>query len=382
MKTEEHEDRIVRGLAGQQSRRMLEKSVRCETVAFVRWMHLHGVARPQAARRVGLSVSTVGHWEENWKAVHLKSEARGRPVQTADRETRETIDAISDLMGPGVGLAVLQEFFPEVARRELEYMQHLYRHTHWKRSRALIHALRWKRVGAVWAMDYAEPPVPVDGIYPWILVVRDLTSGKQLLALPVEKADAPTTMLALKALLRQHGVPLVIKTDNGSAFIAMEMEDFLEQQEVYHLLSPPRIPSYNGACEAGIGSLKTRAHHESARHDRPGEWTCDDVEAARLRSNETSRPGGFHAPTPNERWNLRLLISADERQQFRERVEAFREEVRVERGCAIGADLSRSMRASMNRRAISRALVAQGILEFRWRQITLPILRQKSATIS
>ena len=79
---------------------------------------------------------------------------------------------------------------------------------------------------------------------------------------------------------------------------------------------------------------------------------------------------------------LRLLISADERQQFRERVEAFREEVRVELGYAIGADLSRSIRASMNRRAVSWALVSQGILEFRWRQITLPILRQESVTIS
>ena len=54
------------------------------------------------------------------------------------------------------------------------------------------------------------------------------------------------------------------------------------------LLSPPGTPEYNGAVEAGIESLKTRAHFIAARNDPPGEWTRDDVEGPRLMANETA----------------------------------------------------------------------------------------------
>ena len=42
---------------------------------------------------------------------------------------------------------------------------------------------------------------------------------------------------------------------------------------VWSLYSPERTPSYNGSVEAGIGSISVRAHYQSARADRPGDWT-------------------------------------------------------------------------------------------------------------
>ncbi len=232
-------------------------------------------------------------------------------------------------------------------------------------------------------MDYTQPPFPVDGIYSSILVVRDLSSGMQLLALPVQSECAEQTIAALKSLFIEHGVPLVIKSDNGSAFTAADVEEFSLLYRVYHLLSPPRLPSYNGACEAGIGSLKTRAHHESARNDRAGEWTCDDMEAARLMANETSRPGGFHAPAPNQLWRIRLLLSQGERESFQKTVETFRSEEQKHAGDFLpGMDPGPAFRAKIDRRAITRALVAHGILNFRRRRISLPIYWPKSAVIS
>ena len=382
MRALEQETRKIRGFGAQQSRRELERTVRIETVAFARWMHLQPMHLSDAAACLGLSPSTVATWQRSWESGRLHIEPRGRPAQRTDRETRDSVVALFQLMGPGVGLAVLQEFFPGVARRELEDLQHRYRDAHLKKSRVLVHALRWQRICAVWAMDYTEPPCAVDGIYRSILVVRDLASGMQLLALPVAAATAQETFAALHTLFREHGVPLVVKSDNGSAFTAEGVEGFLEVRDVYHLLSPPRLPSYNGACEAGIGSLKTRAHHESARNDRPGEWTCDDVDAARLMANETSRPGGIHAPTPNERWRIRLLLTPAEREKFQETVEAFRAEVRKELGCLPGIDPGSATRAAVDRRAITRALVAHGILKLRRRRITLPISIAKSSRIS
>jgi transposase InsO family protein len=370
-------------MGAQQARRELERTLRTETVAFVRWNQCHCRTVWHAASRLCLCPRTISIWVCDWRKNYLHAEPRGRPAQRADTETRDAVIALFQLMGPGVGLPVLQEIFPGVARRELEDLQRRYRDAHLKKNRVLIHALRWKRPGAVWAMDYTQPPCPVDGIYDSILVVRDLSSGMQLLALPVQSEGAEQTVAALKSLFIEYGVPLVIKSDNGSAFTAAAVEEFLLLYHVYHLLSPPRLPSYNGACEAGIGSLKTRAHHESARDDRAGEWTCDDVEAARLMANETSRPGGFHAPTPNQLWRIRLLLSQGERESFQKTVEAFRAEEQKEAGGFLpGMDPGPAICAKIDRRAITRALVAHGILNFRRRRISLPIYWPKTAVIS
>jgi hypothetical protein len=50
-------------------------------------------------------------------------------------------------------------------------------------------------------------------------------------------------------------------------------------------------------------------------------------------ANETSRPGGFHSQAPNERWRIRLLLMAEERESFQTSLDAFRNEVRIERDC-------------------------------------------------
>jgi transposase InsO family protein len=57
---------------------------------------------------------------------------------------------------------------------------------------------------------------------------------------------------------------LAIKGDNGSALIAQETRAMLKAEGIWLLLSPPGTPEYNGACEAGIGSLMTRVNYESS----------------------------------------------------------------------------------------------------------------------
>jgi hypothetical protein len=47
-------------------------------------------------------------------------------------------------------------------------------------------------------------------------------SRQQLLWLQVESPNAQAVFAALKALILEHGPPLVLKSDNGSAFIAAE----------------------------------------------------------------------------------------------------------------------------------------------------------------
>ena len=80
-----------------------------------------------------------------------------------------------------------------------------------------IHRLTWLRVGAVWAMDHT---LAADGTKRPIMSVRDLASGKQLAWEVVEREDAESTLRILLSAGEKFGLPLVLKSDNGSAFIA------------------------------------------------------------------------------------------------------------------------------------------------------------------
>jgi transposase InsO family protein len=359
--------------AWQLESRQMEREIRKSAVAFTRWLALHGFSLAEASRRAGLEDGTLGDWVRDWQASRLEPQLRGRKMERPDPQIRNVIMAVFQLAGPGVSVQILQEMFPDVARRELEDLQRRYQNAFRKRGAVLIHALRWTRVGAVWAMDFAKPPVPVDGIYPRILIVRDLASGAQLLALPVREETQQVARDAVTALIREHGAPLVVKSDNGSGFIAAETREFFTKLSVLQLFSPPGLPAYNGSCEAGVGSVKVRAHEESARHDRPGEWTCDDVEAARLMANQTGRPWGLYEPTPDELWNNRLPLRDEERAALIAEVEQLRPESRAQLGYLPGIELSQKQQDAIDRLAISRALVARGILKFRRRRVSPPI---------
>jgi transposase InsO family protein len=239
--------------------------------------------------------------------------------------------------------------------------------------------LRWQTLGAVWAMDYSKAPAKIDGIYPYLLAVRDLASGMQLLWLPVESPNADHALRALRSLFALHGAPLVLKTDNGSPFIADSTEQFLAQSEVKSLFSPPRMPRYNGAAEAGIGSLKTRTERHAERADRPGSWTLDDVAYAQAEANATARPRGDDGPTPDELWLARPALSRGDRDAFLATVTAITEEIGRRDGAPLAADLTTTQKRAVGREAARRALVEHGHLLFRRRRIPLTVDAAKVA---
>lgn len=374
------EGRKRRGFPMQEEQRKMEREVRKTVVGFRRWSVKFGWDREETAGQLGIRKNSLGRWEKGWSRNRLGLVGRGRPSQREDRATRNLIIGLFHLMGPGVGLPTLREIFPDVARRELEDLLQRYRKVTLRKGNILAHVLLWRRRGGIWAMDFTEPPRPVDGIYPYLFVVRDVTTGRQLMAIPLKVKCGTAVRGLLLALFLEHGPPLVIKSDNDATFISEIVKEILGEKEVTHLLSPPGTPEYNGACEAGIGALKTRAHHEAIRYNRPGEWTCDDVEAARLMANETARPWGLSEPTPDELWMNRKIIDIVERLEFRTLVEEKQREAREERGLGADQVLDAITQAGVDRVAISRALVAKGYLQIRRRRITLPIkklFRQK-----
>lgn len=372
-------ERRRRGPRRQRRRREAERIARISALVFVRWARRRGLSMAQAAVRLGLDPSTLGVWRMRWSTDHLHPRERGRPLEPVGPDQRWSILAVFGLMGPQVGLPTLQSLFPEVARSALVDLQRRCRDIFLRKAAWIVHTLRWTRAGAVWAMDFAIPPMPIEGLYTRLLVVRDLASGCVLVAIPVLEESASLVIRVLESLFRWFGRPLVLKSDNGSPFVAEDVKAFLRREGVHALYSPEGTPEYNGSVEAGIGSIKVRAFWQAALDDRPGEWTCDDIEVALRQANETGRPHGVGAPTPQESWMWRRPILEREREAFEETVSGFAREEYTQRGWLPMAQLQHREQASIDRVAISRALIELGFLLIRRRRITPPIsiLRQR-----
>lgn len=362
--------------ARQDARRALERRVRQRAVNFALALGELGHDRDEAARRLGLNERTLRQWEHDLHSDQpVPIAPLGRPLADSGSEQRQAALSLLNQIGPGIGVPTLRTLFPDMARSELAELKCCYRDLWQTQHTRTRHKLRWLRPGTVWAMDFAEPPAPIDGEFHYLLAVRDLASGRQLLWRPVRADTAKVVMNELTTLFLSHGAPWVMKTDNGPAFIAGDLKGFLGRFQVHTLFSPIRTPSYNGSIEAAIGSLKTRSERLAIEYGHPGLWTSDLIEVARQEANSTARPRRLKGATPDDVWFRRRPLTAAERAHFRATVSQLQQEARIEKQLPPNEQLSRLDQAKVDRLAIPRALVAHDLLEYRRSVIPAPITR-------
>ena len=359
----------------QHTTRERETLLRSHVVELARWTSELGLSLPQTAHLLHLAPRTLRDWCSSFRMNPLRLHWLGRPILRSALEERAAVLDMLKELGPSTSVATLRASFPGMPRAELADLLKRYRRVWRRRYEPAQACLNWQVPGAVWAMDFSEAAAPIDGIYPYLLAVRDLASHQQLLWLPVFDMTQGTVIDALWRLFMTHGAPLVMKTDNGSAFGAGATEDFLLSLGVRLLFSPPRTPWYNGAIEAGIGSLKTRTERYASRAGHPGYWTTDDVAAATMEANATARPHGETGPTPDELWQARTPIHPEARRTFQATLDRHRNEGKPARDCLLMED------RRMQRQAIRRALVEHGILLFSRRRIPQLITTRKTANI-
>lgn len=371
-----------RGFTAQRHRRQAQRQVRVGVVATATWLQRRGDTREQTAARLGLNTTTLKSWQAGWRLHRLTLRPRGRPAQHADRSLRAQILELFRLAGPGLGVPALQSIFPDVARAELAELARRYRYAYRRLGALLLYALRWTQPGRVWAIDFTDPPSRIDGQFDKLLVVKDLASGYGVDALPAPAETADLVAARLDALFLQHGAPLVLKSDNGGPFVGEPVAQLLARHRVLPLTSPPRTPRYNGSIEAGIGALKTRAHYEAARNDRPGHWICDDVEAARCQANTLARPFGPTAATPEVAWRHRAAITSWEREAFHQVYDARMREQPEAPGVQRSLPFGQRCDPAAHRVALTRALIEGAYLLVRRRRVSLPIPRHKAIGIT
>jgi hypothetical protein len=361
--------------------------VRQAAVAVGVWAAGRGLTQREVARRLGLSTRSLRRWREREARPWT---ARGRPVRRAERRVRQAVLGWLAEAGPRVGVPHLRRVFAGVPRAELEDLLRRYRRV-CRRCGGPVARLHWTQAGTVWAADWAGPPEPVEGWYERLLSVRDLASGAQLTWQPVAREDGATAAWLLERLCAEHGPPLVVKVDNGPAWRAAQVEAVLARWRVVKLPSPAYEPSYNGAVEAGIGSLKGRTEEKAWQRGEPGRWTWEDAEAARREANERSRPLGGAGESAQEVWAARPGVTAEDREELvaeAERItaadaerEAAEQSAVTEGAEAEGQKETKSQEGGW-RGVLRRALEALGYLKVMGRRIPRQIRLKKGDKIT
>jgi transposase InsO family protein len=356
--------------------------MRNHVVDIGRWLDDFGWSWSATANFLHVAPRTLRHWRQTCAPAPALPSALGRPAARSPREQRNEVIHLIDELGPGIGVPTLRHCFPLLARAELASLLKRYRRV-WRRlHQQPLRILHWTQPGRVWAIDFTEAPLPIDGVDHYLLAVRDLASGHQLLWLPVRHASACAVRAALAGLFVIHGAPLVLKCDNGSPFGEASVQQLCAEFGVEMLFSPPYTPRYNGAIEAGIGSLKRRTEVCASRHGHPGYWTWDDVALAECEANATARPRGPAGPSPDQLWHTRSRISAADRAAFQAAVQRHRDTLTPGQD-PVQLDLQATMeQRARDREAIRRALEELGYLLYARRRIPLPIRRKKVANIT
>ena len=117
-----------------------------------------------------------------------------------------------------------------------------------------------------------EPLIPSQlPTYPWQKVGADLFELKganyllvvDYILFQISRAGeinisttSPSIVKALKGIFARHGIPEVLRSDNGPQFDSEAMTAFASEYEFSHTTSSPRYPQSNGLVKRSIDTIK------------------------------------------------------------------------------------------------------------------------------
>ena len=87
------------------------------------------------------------------------------------------------------------------------------------------------------------------------LVLIDLYS-KWIEVLPLTSTTSTALIQKIRPLFAQFGLPTTVVTDNGTQFVSEELEQFLKNNGIRHILSAPYHPATNGLAERAVQIFK------------------------------------------------------------------------------------------------------------------------------
>lgn len=75
-----------------------------------------------------------------------------------------------------------------------------------------------------------------------------------------------TAIEILKSQFSRHGIPTVLRTDNGPQYASEEFKDFCGSYGISHITSSPHTPHSNGEAERAVQTVKRLWNKAPDRH--------------------------------------------------------------------------------------------------------------------
>lgn len=248
------------------------------------------------------------------------------------------------------GLPRLRREIPDLRRNAAAGYIHRVKRILRRRRRRNMCKLRWLVQGAVWAIDGTKCELPVGENGRQALVVVDLGSHTVLAADSVPGERAEEAIACLQRLIEKHGPPIVLKADNGPAFISHIMASFCQRHGITLMHSPVYMPSYNGTNEVS-NRWSTRRAMAAARLRGSTDRLCQADLDCGVTCIGTLPP-----------------VDEDLRQRFLATYAEHLELVAAQRGLVVDEHLKDHVRRSIGRVAARRALELCHILTIEGRE--------------
>jgi transposase InsO family protein len=124
-----------------------------------------------------------------------------------------------------------------------------------------LRRINWSQPNLAWAIDATEYGRDRSGRRLLLVNTIDLASRFTFPPLVSLEPDGEQVAGHLRTLFARHGLPLLLKRDNGGVFNHHAVDQLLAEHAVIPLNSPAYYPRYNGAIEKAIRELKGSLHH-------------------------------------------------------------------------------------------------------------------------
>lgn len=107
----------------------------------------------------------------------------------------------------------------------------------------------------VWTVDFVQDRLSRGSSIRLLTVLDEFT--RESLCIRVERRlKSEDVRLTLEVLFRDYGIPMYLRSDNGSEFIAACLQDWLTEQGTRPLFIDPGSPWQNGKCESFNGRFR------------------------------------------------------------------------------------------------------------------------------
>ena len=270
--------------------------------------HERAAATRTLAEEHGVSERTIRNWARAARPGAIPARPPGRPRlgrEVTEHALRAVTVAMENPVPRPIGEPALKRQHAEIPTRALRNALKLVKAE--RRVRAREHAednrvhVEVTKANALWGLDATHVGRTDDGRAVEAEITRDIATGTWLTARIGRKANAVEVLTHLESLHDEHGaLPLVLQTDNGSAYTSEMVGRWLKAHKVIHLRSLQRTPKHNPVVERGNRTLKGRARVGKGHVVHDMTVVTDTIEQARIGLNATLRQRTRNDLTPDE----------------------------------------------------------------------------------